>query len=325
MPQTEGPGKALPVFRTDLWPDSVVAIPALPGDTTASMDALVKTLSESACIRCVWVDVSQAAKALEARHLCGPTSALVLGQALADAALLASDLAGSEEAACLQVRVSGPVRGVVTEATGAGGLRGFTYTKVMNELDQADEIRVSNALGASGKAQVTFSEPGRIMKQSVLPATPPDLRALLARYYNVSAQTPAGVALSVRADSGGLLHARGVVVERMPDGSHEPFADALEAFERGDVAGALREPPELGVMAQALGLEDLRIRETRGLRFECRCSQDKTEALLDSLPVAELESMAEAAKPQRTTCHMCGQDYTVTAAVIQEKLAARRA
>ena len=105
-------------------------------------------------------DVTDSARALAQAHLCGPTAALVLGEALAGVALLSHELTQPEEAIALHLRVKGPIRGVTVEATRDGALRGYPRIKILNDLDGNEEILSAPALGQSGEAQILRSVPG---------------------------------------------------------------------------------------------------------------------------------------------------------------------
>lgn len=279
------------------------------------MDSLQKMLSDRAKIRITRVDVTQTAKTLEARHLCGPVAGHILAEALTSISLLSSDCP-PEEAALLQIRADGPVRGVVVEATGAGHLRGYTHEKVFDDLDGRTPVESAPGLGASGTAMFQRSLPGRLLGQTPMTFTPPDFRILLARYFNRSLQVPAGVTFSVVSDSGGLQHARGLVAERMPDGLQAAFVPVLEALQDERIMALLAQNAPLAELARVTGLEDLAIRETRELRFQCRCSREKAVASFGSLSVTEIDDLVREGKSQHVICHMCGADYRVLPAEI---------
>jgi molecular chaperone Hsp33 len=279
------------------------------------MDCMLKMLAERTRIRLTKVDVTQTAKALEARHLCGPVAGRILAEGLAAVSLLSAD-SEAEEAVLLQVRVDGPVRGLVAEATGAGHLRGYTMEKILDGLDSEEPVVSEKGLGPAGKALVMRSLPGRLLGQTPMPFTPPDFRVLLARYYNLSLQVPAGVELAVRADSGGILSARALVAERMPDGRQADFVPLLEAFQDGRVKALLEADAPPAEFARLAGLADLAVRETRELRFQCRCSREKAAASFSSLTQPEIDEIVQAAKAQHVVCHLCGADYSIPAAEV---------
>lgn len=281
------------------------------------MDMLIKALSPATKIRVTCADVTLAAKALEARHLAGPTAGAALAEGLVAAALLTADCE-PDEAVTLQIKASGPLKGLVADARGTGDLRGYTHVKVMNDLDGRTEISAAAAFGESGGAHITRTLPGRILSQAPLRLTPPTPRLALARYLNLSLQVPAGAEIAVRSSPGGLVHARGLLAERMPDGSPDAFARVLERFESGAIRDGLGERLEPGRLAALTGLSDLAVRETRPLRFHCPCSPERVQAMLEALPAVELAGMAATGEAQSVVCHMCGRTHEVPAAVFAE-------
>jgi len=289
------------------------------------MDSLVKALSETAKVRMTFVDTTAAAKALEARHLSGPTAGKVLAESLVAVALLSGDAASEEEAVLMRLSASGPVRGCVVEALGDGGLRGYTLVKILNDLDGRETIDATAALGKLGSAVVTKTLPGKILNEASVKTGTPSPQIVVAKYFNLSMQVPTGAAIVVDTTANGLLHARGLVAQRMPDGESELFVRVLQRFDDGSVARALSGdvPPEL--MGEVLGLGDAAVREGRPLAFRCRCSRERAAASFTALSKEELESMIAEASPQNVTCHMCGKDYVFESAELREILEHRDA
>lgn len=284
------------------------------------MDALIKAFSPSRKLRVAFADVTVSAKALEARHLSGPTASLILAESLASVALLSADTSEAEECVSLRLHVTGPIRGVLAEATAQGHLRGFTSVKVMNDLDAAAIPASDGGLGSSGSVHIISSLPGKILNKSALNAAPPKLRHVLARYFNHSMQVPTGAEIESRADSGGLIHACGLYVQRMVDGDQDVFVRVLESLESGVVRRELAQPDPQSRLPAILGLPDLEIRETRPLQFACRCTREKTLAVLEVLTREELLEMVAGGKSQRVFCHMCGAGYSATVEDVRELL-----
>jgi molecular chaperone Hsp33 len=275
-------------------------------------------------MRLTLVDVTMPAKALEARHLAGPTAALAMAEGLTAVALMSADLADADEAISLRMQVTGPVRGLLVEACGNGDLRGFPNQKILDAPDDAESIESRRALGEQGVAEIVRSVPGRTLNQASISAAPPLIERVLARYYNLSLQIPSAVALACRSDSGGILWARGAVAERMPDANSETFVQILEAFQDGRVHAALGEAATLDSLRPILPLPRITRRESRELRFRCRCSRAKIRDVMTTLSVAELDTIIESGQ-QRITCHMCGADYTLPADELRGIRDARRA
>ncbi len=289
------------------------------------MDRIEKGLAEDARIRVTAVDVTVAAKALEARHLSGPAASQVLGEALAAVALLGADAATPDEAVTLRLDVDGPIGGVLVEAHGNGHLRGYTRVKVLDALDASADYAATGALGASGSMHVLVSRPGKLLSHAAIPLPNPSLQTAVARYCNQSRQVPTGAVLAVRTDSGGLIHARGLIAERMPDSRTEAFVGVLEAMESGAVASALHRSVALPTLAEALTLTALTARETRPLQFACECSAEKIRVVAEAMPIDELDALIARGTPANVYCHMCGNAHSLSVSLLQAIRAAKAA
>ncbi len=282
-------------------------------------------LSAGSRVRVVTAQVTMLAKALEARHLAGPAAGAVLAEGLAAAALLAVDLGRADETIYIRLKVTGPVDGVLVEASGAGDLRGFTHRKVIDALDAAETMAPADALGDAGSAQIVHSLPGRVLNQSVMEVRPPRFETLLARWFLQSLQVPSAVAVVAESDAGGVRLARALLAQRMPDTDPAVFARVLEAFADGRAAACLRESADLEALRDVLALPDLAPREPQPLQFRCRCSRERSEAALGALPLDELDAMLAENKNHSVTCHMCGEDYAITPDTLRRLRAARAA
>ena len=277
------------------------------------MDRMIKGITERSRIRITLVDVTMTAKALEARHLSGPVAGAVLAESLAAVALLASDAGHEEEAWMVRMNTSGPIGGVLVEATGAGRLRGFTNRKTLDHLDGMLPVKTSDALGDSGSVQVVSTLPGRIVSQAVLNVNPPQIRYVLGRYYNHSMQVPTGCNIWVVADDGGLHSARALLVQRMEDSDQDAFIALLDGLDKGCLDACMHErvwPQDIMTSLQDIwDCDAIVVREQKPLCFGCRCNKEKVLGVLVSLSKDELEAMIRAGESQDVTCHMCGHSY----------------
>lgn len=240
----------------------------------------------------VIVDVTESARKLAAGHLCGPVSAYYLAKALASAALLASETSEKDEALSIQMKCTGPLGGFNVECTADGALRGYTEKKVLDEFDGSPDRDDRKILG-SQQIQVTRSVPGRIISQGI--------SGSIDGYLAGSLQRRACIYLSAETNQDAeVLHARGVLVEALPD-SKESVSEFIP--ERFDI-------PSCELLAQ-MGLPEAKPVKTATLRFECRCSPERAVAMLGALDEKE---RAELPPEIDITCHMCGRTFTVKTA-----------
>ncbi|MBA4386510.1 MAG: hypothetical protein C0404_00935 [Verrucomicrobia bacterium] len=276
------------------------------------MDILRKGVSGKCRVRFTSADVTVTAKALEARHLSGPVAGKLIGEGLTAVSMLSSDAARKDEAVSIHMTVNGPIQGMLVEATVAGDLRGYTHKKIVEGLDSAATIDTDAAIGSTGNIRIIKTIPGSILGQAEMRVDPPRMTYVVARYFNHSMQIPAAVEIAVRSDPAGLISARGIIAERMPDSDQQAFIRILEAFNKGLVRTQLEKTSLLPDFGAVFGLDDIVEKESRKLQFRCRCSTERAFASFSALSPEDLREIAEAGKPQHVTCHLCGQDYSFT-------------
>jgi len=276
------------------------------------MDFIERGISDRYGLRFIFVDVSRTAHTLAERHHCGLPAAEVLAQALVGAGLLSSDLENEDEAISIQMKVNGPVGGLMVEAVYGGLLRGYTYRKTLEFLDNQEITDLSEVLGTSGQMAVHHSKPGTLLYSGYVPAAPPDMERNLARFYNMSRQVPTGVSLfTSRMDRGGG-RAQGIVAQKLPYADTEKFVAVLERFNDGRLREGFPLEAGLNEAARILELPDLMVVSRSDLGFGCRCSYIKIINALSGFPGEELQEMIASLEPQIVTCHFCGQVYSVS-------------
>ena len=235
------------------------------------------------------VDVTGVAQALARGHLAGPASTHYLAKALAAAALLAAETGENDETLSLQMKCSGPLGGLNVECTADGALRGYTEKKTLDDFDGMGAPDDRAVLG-DRQIQVTRSVPGRILSQG--------LSNSVDGYLAGSLQRKACIYLSVAVtDDVEVLHARGVLVEALPDSAAHVTAFIPEKL---DVSSR-------NILRQ-MGLERSELKRTSPLRFECRCSPGRAAAMLSALDPKERAGLPPSID---ITCHMCGRTFTV--------------
>lgn len=269
------------------------------------------------------VEVTDSARELEQSHLCGPTAALVQAEALAGVALLGAEMVQADETISLRLRVSGPLGGVLVENAADGSLRGYTHTKVMNDLDEAEELDTSVALGDLAEVQVIRSTSGKILSSASIDIHPASVSAAVEAFYRQSLQRQ--VAIQTHAQSYGefIEAARGVMVECLPDGDQAVFSRIRALFEDMTVLECLESAASLETVCETLGLTDCYFFDPKPLRFGCRCSTERIQGMLAGLPTADLSEMAAKNEPLQIYCHMCGKGYRIEHAFIQDVLNTR--
>ncbi|MFZ4397568.1 MAG: Hsp33 family molecular chaperone HslO [Kiritimatiellia bacterium] len=287
-------------------------------------DVMTLAYSPRARIQFVLADVADAARTLEQSHLCGPTAGLVLAEALTGVALLGADLTRPQETVTLRMRVSGPAQGVLVEMAQDGSLRGYPSRKVINELDDREEMDSSDAFGDHAEVQIIRSVPGHILAHASLETRPASVRHAVEKYFEQSLQRAVAAQIVAVAYGGRLEMARGLLALGLPDADRAGFERLAVLFEDDTVAQELESCGALGELGETLGFSDLQFEASRPLRFACRCSRDRVLDMLVALSIPELADMAKQDKPTSIYCHMCGKGYDVPVEDLVTMLAKRK-
>ena len=280
-------------------------------------DSLCICLDPATRLSFAVADCTSAAAEAARGHLCGPVAAAVLGEALACAALAGAENSAPGEAVAFKAAFPGsPIGGFLAEAAEGGALRAYTDKKVLDAFDGGPFPRNRALYGESGTAGLVRSVPGRILSSGCVavptPAKGSVAAAALAALFSESLQRTVAVEAFAFADDGGVpLAARAAILECPPDGDREAFAAASAAFSGGAVAKALKSASSLRNVLGKACIPHAEIRETRPLRFACRCSMERAAGALAAMPAGELARAAAAGKGVDVYCHFCGRLWTV--------------
>jgi molecular chaperone Hsp33 len=277
-----------------------------------AMDQLLYGFSKEKMISLTYVDVTEAAKELERKHLSGPTAGRFLAEALAAVAIMSSDLGNKDEKLAMQAQVSGPMGGCFVDVSRQGNLRGYTNAKILNDFDGTENASLDVPLGDSGSITFTHSSNLGIISQQQIACNPLNLRHGLARYFNDIQQKPTAIEISATSRDHRIHHAVGLRMTRLPEGSPEDFVPLLERFNDLTIKKALAQSIDIKVMSELLGLTDLQIIEQRVLSAECTCSLEKVLYSISCLPAEELEEIIEKKECPEVYCHFCSKLYKIT-------------
>lgn len=259
------------------------------------------------------------------RHEYPEDVATLLAEMLALAAGL-STLIKYDGIFSLQAKGDGPVGLLVADATSGGDLRGYA---------SYDHERLA---GRAGNGAMPLAPVPRLLGQGYLAFTV-DQGANMERYQGIvaldgatlvdcvhhyfrqSEQLPTGIKLAVGSVEGEEdgWRAGVILLQRLPGegGARPPGEDAEEGWRRAMVLMASATSDEL--LDPALAPNDLlyrlfhedgvRVTAPHSMRARCRCSRDRVETVLRSLPRHEVEELEVDGKVV-VTCEFCSRRYS---------------
>lgn len=238
----------------------------------------------------------------------------LIGETMVLAAILASALK-YDGVFTLQVQGDGPVSLIMADITSDGGMRAYAKFKDGVTEDDIAGASIPQTLGAGHMAFTVDQGPDTDRYQGITELTGATLAECAQNYFRQSEQIETAIAITADpGDTDAPKHAAGLMVQRLPaarDGEREE-----EDWRRAVVlmssitAGELLDPALTAtkILFRLYHEDGIRLFEQRGLRHECRCSEERVSRTLRSFPRAEIEEMAEDGLIT-VTCEFCRTDY----------------
>lgn len=250
------------------------------------------------------------------RHAMGPLETVILGQALLATSLMASSLKGHDEIS-FRIDCSGPIKGLVAEATATGEARGYLKQApipLSAPLTSLNAINHLDPLWGDGSLTITrYLEEGRQPFSSSATLQSGDMAAEIAHYYLVSEQLPTAVHLSVFLDDHGeVAGAGGLLLQAMPGADDKIFATLEHKTQNLPSLGkTLAEGREIHpwLVEQFAPFTPVML-GSHPVHYRCRCDAERMRLLLLQLSLADLEDMRDNGPfPITLVCHFCNQHY----------------
>lgn len=269
-------------------------------------------------LACVTTDL---VRELQRRHDTWPVVTAALGRTASIAAMMGLMLKGSERLT-VQVKGDGPAGSIVVDADADGRVRGYvTNPQVALPSNAAGKLDVGRAVG-QGMLYVMRDLGLKNVYRGSTALQSGEIADDFTYYFTVSEQTPSSVAAGVLVDKDfSVISAGAFIVQLLPGHTDED----IEALERRlatlhSVTDLLsREGADVRSLLAHIA-PDAHVLETRPLQFACRCSRDRTAAVLRSLGAAELQSMLDDPGHAEVICHFCNEHYFFEHADVAELL-----
>lgn len=250
---------------------------------------------------------------MRVNHDLGPLETLVLGQAYIAAGLLCSTLKDKNDRISINIRCSGPVKGLDVETNVFGEVRGYLKTSEI-EVKHPEKIKYLSTLYGAGFLTVTkYLENASTPYSGQVALEHGSIAEDLANYFLISEQIPTGFKLSVFFDEKEeVTGAGGIFLQALPGADAKKVIEAENIIQSIDSLGELfarGDSPENVIKKEFASLKPKFLSNNR-VEFFCRCTKDKMEGYLKNLVVKEKKDMIENGPfPVEVRCHHCNSVY----------------
>lgn len=286
---------------------------------TGSMDKLVHGIAADGTIRVLAAITTGVTAEAIRRHNTSPVVTAAFGRVLTGTLLLAATFKDFDRVTT-KIESSGPVEGIVAEATPDGTVRGYVKNPQADLPLRADgSCDVSGIVGEG--TMFVVRESGfdiglhRDPYVGSVPLVSGEIAEDFTYYLAKSEQIPSAVLLGtlLQKEEPYVAAAGGVMVQMMPGANdfhitmiedtivHAPHI--TEVIKNGGT------PEDL--IKLALGIIDFQILGEREVEFKCNCSRERAFTMIASLGRQEVESMLAEDKGAVMTCGFCNESYTL--------------
>ncbi len=274
------------------------------------MSRLIRCITTDGLIIGAAVDSTDIVKRAKEIHNTSPVVTTALGRLLTGGCIMGNRL--KEEGASLTLRVEGggPVGSLIVVSDSTGNVRGLAANP---QAETGDRIDVGEVVGREGLLGVIkdFGMGGEPYTAQI-PLASGEIAEDLTSYYAVSEQTPTVFLLGVHHDENGEVDAAGGLLIQLL-----PLADEREIEVLEKNLGTL--PSFTSMMKSGMSLEEICQKALEGfeleffdeteVKYECKCSKEKTERALMSIGVKDLTEIADAGEGAELCCHFCDKKY----------------
>ena len=255
---------------------------------------------------------------VEKARLCHNTSPVVtaaLGRLLSGGAMMGVMMKGEDDLMTVQVKGSGPVRGLTVTADSKGNVKGYPEEPdVILPANQKGKLDVAGAVGPGILKVIKdmgLKEPyvGQVALQTS------EIAEDLTYYFAVSEQVPSAVGLGVLMEKNNMVkQAGGFIIQLMPFAEEKLIAGLEEKIAAVTSVTDLLEQgftPEM-LLEHILGEFGLEITERIPAGFHCNCSKERVEKVIASIGKKDIQEMIDEGKPIEVKCHFCNTAYEFT-------------
>ena len=251
------------------------------------MSNLIRGISENGGVVFCGVDSTEIVRTAEKLHTTSATCSAALGRLLTGVSLMGAMLKDDGDSITLRVSGGGPA-GVVIACTDAhGNVKGcIDHPLVELPAKENGHLDVGGAVGKDGV--LTVIRDNKLQKEPTVgqvPLVSGEIAEDITSYYAYSEQIPTVCALGVLVDKDlSIACAGGYLLQLLPGAPQDMMELAMAGF-------------------------DPQVLDTREVKYQCDCSEERTKDMLLSLGRKELVKLRDEDPKCEVVCHFCHTKY----------------
>lgn len=252
-------------------------------------------------------------------HDTTPVCTAALGRTLTAGAMMGAMCKNDTDVLTIRFTGDGPAKSITVTADAKSNVKGIISNPHVDlPIRESDgHLDVGRAIGHGTLSVIKdmgLKDPYVGQTQIVSGEIAEDL----TYYFANSEQVPTVTGLGVLVDTDwSVRHAGGFIIQLLPFASESTISaleDAVAQFTSVTECLNSGETPE-DIMNRLL--KDVKVEETRSIKYKCNCDRRRVTKALISLGHKELREMIADGKPINLHCDFCGKDYEFSTAELE--------
>jgi molecular chaperone Hsp33 len=272
-------------------------------------DTLQRFVFENARVRGEVVRLDTAWETISRRHAYPEPVIQLLGELTAASVLLAATLKFDKGLLTLQLKSEGAIRLLVVDCQADHTVRAMARWD-SEQLETAKD-QTLRGLTRNGQCAITLDPgSGHNAYQSVVSLDAESVTSALESYMARSEQLDTRFALAANG-----LRATGILLQKIPAEGGHPATDDADIWTRtGMLLSTITDDemivlPSQEILRRLFHQESLRLFESTGVQFGCRCSAKRVASMLRMMGRAEIEAVLAERGEVEVSCEFCGERY----------------
>lgn len=277
------------------------------------MGILKRAIAKDASVVATAVDATDIVAEIEKIHQTSAVVTAALGRLSIAASMMGYDLKNENDTVTLRVKGGGPAGMLVAVADSQGNVKADVDQPVVElPLNAKGKLDVGGAVGTDGTLSVVKDLGLKEPYVGIVPLVSGEIAEDITSYYAYSEQIPTVCALGVLVDKDlSIVCAGGYLLQLLP-GATDAEITRLEQNIAAmpsvtEMLRAGKTPQDM--MELAMAGFDPQVLDTREVKYQCDCSEERTKDMLLSLGRKELVKLRDEDPKCEVVCHFCHTKY----------------
>ena len=274
-------------------------------------DYIVRAMAANQQIRAFAITSKEMVEYARAAHNTSPVATAALGRLMSAGAMMGVMMKGDKDVLTLQMKGTGPLRGVTVTSDSKGNVKGYVDNPNADVPPKAKgKLDVGGAIGI-GVLNVIKDMGLKEPYNGTCELKTGEIGDDLTYYFATSEQTPCGVSLGVKiAPDGTCVSAGGVFASVLPFASDKSIDEFEKVFAPLSNVSHLMADISAEEFAHKyfdqLGFKAI---DKSECGYVCDCTQEKIDKVIISLQKSDIDEIIEQDGQIEVVCQFCNKKY----------------